>query len=142
MFASNDRSNVSRTLTLASVVTLIPSVFLMIFITPRLLTVVGKGRLDGVKPTPVFLLKMFAVLAAFAVQLGILIKVISDSDLYGSSSILSTAIYLASLVRISLLFSPLVSPMSSTSQQHYIQLFVSYEVTLSSSHSPIYTHHL
>ncbi|KAH7036509.1 hypothetical protein BKA57DRAFT_474957 [Linnemannia elongata] len=80
-----------------SVVTLIPSVFLMIFISPRLLTVVGKGRLEGVKVTPVFVVKMLTALAAFAVQLGILIKVISDNDLYGSSSILSSAAYLAGL---------------------------------------------
>ncbi|KAG9067480.1 hypothetical protein KI688_012263 [Linnemannia hyalina] len=80
-----------------SVVTLIPSVFLMIFISPRLLTVVGKGRLEGVKVTPVFVVKMLTTLAAFAVQLGILIKVISDNDLYGGSSILSSAVYLAGL---------------------------------------------
>lgn len=76
----------------------------MIFISPRLLTVVGKGRLEGVKATPVFLFKMVAVIAAFAVQLGILIKVISKSDLYGSSSILSTVLYLVGLVCISLPF--------------------------------------
>ncbi|KAF8925522.1 Canalicular multispecific organic anion transporter 2, partial [Haplosporangium gracile] len=69
----------------------------MIFISPRLLTVVGKGRLDGVKATPVFTVKMLIVLAAFAVQLGILIKVFSDNDLYGSSSILSSAFYLTGL---------------------------------------------
>ncbi|KAG0078207.1 hypothetical protein BGZ90_005722, partial [Linnemannia elongata] len=53
--------------------------------------------------TPVFLLKMLAVLAAFAVQLGILIKVISNSDLYGSSSILSTVLYLVGLATAGLL---------------------------------------
>ncbi|KAF9139210.1 Canalicular multispecific organic anion transporter 1, partial [Mortierella sp. GBA39] len=86
-----------------SVVTLIPNVLLMIFISPRLLTVVGKGRLEGVKATPVFLFKMVAVFAAFAVQLGVLIKVISNSDLYGSSSILSTVIYLVGLAAAGLL---------------------------------------
>ncbi|KAG0315351.1 Canalicular multispecific organic anion transporter 1, partial [Linnemannia gamsii] len=75
----------------------------MIFISPRLLTVIGKGRLEGVKATPVFVLKMAAVLAAFAVQLGILIKAISDIDLYGSSSILSTVVYLVGLVAAGLL---------------------------------------
>ncbi|KAF9282366.1 hypothetical protein BGZ88_011071 [Linnemannia elongata] len=86
-----------------SVVTLIPNVFMMIFISPRLLTVVGKGRLEGVKVTPVFVVKMLTALAAFAVQLGILIKVISDSDLYGSSSILSTVLYLVGLATAGLL---------------------------------------
>ncbi|KAG9067481.1 hypothetical protein KI688_012264 [Linnemannia hyalina] len=86
-----------------SVVTLIPNVLLMIFISPRLLTVVGKGRLEGVKATPVFLFKVVAVLAAFVVQLGVLIKVISNSDLYGSSSILSTVIYLVGLAAAGLL---------------------------------------
>lgn len=87
-----------------SVVTLIPSVFLMIFLSPRLLTVVGKGRLEGVKATPVFVVKMLTALVAYAVQLGILSKVISDNDLYGSSSILSSAVYLAGLVRFSFFF--------------------------------------
>ncbi|KAK5809909.1 hypothetical protein F5H01DRAFT_394469 [Linnemannia elongata] len=86
-----------------SVVTLIPNVFMMIFISPRLLTVVGKGRLEGVKVTPVFVVKMLTALAAFAVQLGILIKVNSDSDLYGSSSILSTVLYLVGLATAGLL---------------------------------------
>ncbi|KAF9079811.1 hypothetical protein BGX23_003136, partial [Mortierella sp. AD031] len=86
-----------------SVLTLIPSVALMIFLSPRLLTVVGKGHLEGVKATPVFVVKMVAVLASFAVQLGILIKVISDNDLYGSSSILSSGIYLAGLAGAALL---------------------------------------
>lgn len=89
---------------ITSVVTLIPSVFIMIFISPRLLTVIGKGRLDGVKVNPVFVLKMVTVIAAFAAHLGILIKLISDSDLYGSSSVLSTVVYLVGLVCIPLLF--------------------------------------
>ncbi|KAF9934044.1 hypothetical protein FBU30_003554 [Linnemannia zychae] len=78
----------------------------MISLSPRLLTVVGKGRLKGVKFTPVFGIKMFVILAAFAVQLGILIKVISDKDdgdLFGSSSILSSAVYLAGLASAALL---------------------------------------
>ncbi|KAG0259170.1 Canalicular multispecific organic anion transporter 1, partial [Linnemannia exigua] len=70
----------------------------MLFISPRLLKVVGKGRLEGVKVTPVFAFKLMAVLVEFAVQLGILIKVASDDNvLYGSSSILSSAFYLAGL---------------------------------------------
>ncbi|KAF9551484.1 hypothetical protein EC957_008153 [Mortierella hygrophila] len=40
---------------------------------------------------------MLTVLIAFAVQPGILIKVISDSDLYGGPSILSTVVYLGGL---------------------------------------------
>ncbi|KAF9117555.1 Canalicular multispecific organic anion transporter 1, partial [Mortierella sp. 14UC] len=82
-----------------SVITLLPSVALMLFISPRLLKVVGKGHLKDVKASPVFLVKLAAVLAAFAVQLGILIKLssASDSGLYGSSSILSSAFYLAGL---------------------------------------------
>ncbi|KAF9899079.1 Canalicular multispecific organic anion transporter 1, partial [Linnemannia zychae] len=74
-------------------------VALMLFISPRLLKVVGKGRLEGVKATSVFRVKFVAVLAAFAVQLAILIKVSSSPDnvLYGSSSILSSAFYLAGL---------------------------------------------
>ncbi|KAF9128235.1 hypothetical protein BGW39_005245, partial [Mortierella sp. 14UC] len=75
----------------------------MIFLSPRLLTVVGKGRLDGVQYTPVFYVKMLTVLAAFAVQLGILIKIISNNDLYGSSSILSTVVCLVGLASAALL---------------------------------------
>ncbi|KAF9906272.1 ABC transporter C member 13, partial [Linnemannia zychae] len=75
----------------------------MIILSPRLLTVVGKGRLSDVNATPVFYSKMLTVLAAFAVQLGILIKVISNNDLYGSSSILSTVVYLVGLASAALL---------------------------------------
>ncbi|KAF8933674.1 Canalicular multispecific organic anion transporter 1, partial [Haplosporangium gracile] len=46
---------------------------------------------------------MVAVLAAFAVQLGILIKIISDNSLYGTSSILSTVVYLVGLAAAGLL---------------------------------------
>ncbi|KAG0375444.1 hypothetical protein BGX24_009076, partial [Mortierella sp. AD032] len=86
-----------------SAITLIPSGFLIIYLSPRLLTVVGKGHLEGVKATPVFYAKMLTVIAAFAVQLGILIQVISNNDLYGSSSILSTVVYLVGLASALLL---------------------------------------
>ncbi|KAF9080444.1 hypothetical protein BGX23_002154 [Mortierella sp. AD031] len=52
---------------------------------------------------PTFLVKMLAVLAAFVVQLVILIKVIPDNDRYGSSSILSTSAYLVGMAAAALL---------------------------------------
>ncbi|KAF8936121.1 hypothetical protein BGZ58_004586 [Dissophora ornata] len=64
--------------------------------------VAGKGRLVGVKPNAVFYFKMLAVVAAIALQLGLLIKLVSQSE-YPSSSLLSTVFYLVSLTSAALL---------------------------------------
>ncbi|KAF9434197.1 hypothetical protein BGZ76_008408 [Entomortierella beljakovae] len=80
-----------------SVLTLIPSVILLLFFTPRLHKIVGKGRLEGVKISPIFGIKMLFVLAAIAIQLAILIKTVSESD-FQESILLSAIVYLVGLV--------------------------------------------
>ncbi|KAI7821503.1 hypothetical protein BC939DRAFT_504298 [Gamsiella multidivaricata] len=73
------------------------SACLLIFLSPRLHKVLGKGRLDGVKPNAIFYIKMLLVVAAFAIQLGLLIKIVSE-DNYVSSSLLSVIVYLIALI--------------------------------------------
>ncbi|KAF9997458.1 hypothetical protein BGZ80_007654 [Entomortierella chlamydospora] len=80
-----------------SVLTLIPSVILLIFITPRINKVIGKGRLEGVKASPLFHLKMLLVLAAVGIQVAFLAELVSESN-YLSSALLSTVLYLVGLI--------------------------------------------
>ncbi|KAF9937451.1 Canalicular multispecific organic anion transporter 2 [Modicella reniformis] len=51
----------------------------------------GEGRLDGVKPNAVFYTKMFLVVAAIALQLALLIKIVFQDE-YRSSSLLSAIV--------------------------------------------------
>ncbi|KAF9350371.1 hypothetical protein BGX26_011435 [Mortierella sp. AD094] len=81
-----------------SVITLIPSVALLILLSPRLLQVIGKGRLEGVRTSPVLYVKMLAILAAFAVQLALLIKIVTQAEGFQSSAVLSTVLYLLSIL--------------------------------------------
>ncbi|KAF8938179.1 hypothetical protein BGZ58_001414 [Dissophora ornata] len=69
---------------------------LLIFLAPRLNKVIGKGRLEGVHANAVFYLKMLLVVAAEAIQLALLVEIVSQ-DNYWSSSVLSTVIYLLAL---------------------------------------------
>ncbi|KAG0196922.1 hypothetical protein BGX28_009619 [Mortierella sp. GBA30] len=87
---------------LYSVLTLIPSTALLIALSPRLHAALGKGRLVGIKINAAFYLKMTLVVAAFAIQLGLLVKIVSE-DGYRSSSLLSTTMYLVSLASAALL---------------------------------------
>ncbi|KAF9182685.1 hypothetical protein BGZ51_004502 [Haplosporangium sp. Z 767] len=80
-----------------SVLTLIPSVALLIGLSPRLHKVIGKGRLKDLQVNTAFYIKMSAVAAAFAIQIALLIKIVSE-DGYRSSSLLSTVVYLAAIV--------------------------------------------
>ncbi|KAG0031446.1 hypothetical protein BGZ81_001224 [Podila clonocystis] len=79
-----------------SILTLIPSVGLLIVLAPRIHTVVGKGRLDGVRWSVLLLLKLLAIAAAAGVQIGLLVQII-DKD-YSTSALLSTILYLISMV--------------------------------------------
>ncbi|KAG0301037.1 hypothetical protein BGZ98_008669 [Dissophora globulifera] len=78
------------------------SAVLLIYFSPRLHTLLGKGRLIGVRPSFVFGLKMLLVLAAFAVQVALLVKIVSEAD-FRSSSVLSTVLYLVALSAAALL---------------------------------------
>ncbi|KAG0012875.1 hypothetical protein BGZ80_011457 [Entomortierella chlamydospora] len=79
-----------------SVLTLIPNVILLIFFSPRLHKVLGKGHLEGVKASASFYVKMLLVLASWAIQLAILIEIVAENN-YRSSSLLSTIVYLVGL---------------------------------------------
>lgn len=85
-----------------SVLTIVPSVVLFIAFSPRLHKVAGKGRLVGVKANATFYIKMLGVLAAIAIQLGLLIETVSHGD-YLSSRLLSTILYLVALACAALL---------------------------------------
>ncbi|KAF9171716.1 hypothetical protein BGX21_006879 [Mortierella sp. AD011] len=79
-----------------SILTLIPNVILLVFFSPRLHKVIGKGHLEGVKATTSFYVKMLLVLASWAIQLVILIEIVAENN-YRSSSLLSTIVYLVGL---------------------------------------------
>ncbi|KAG0330341.1 hypothetical protein BG000_011734 [Podila horticola] len=80
-----------------SILTLLPSVGLLIVLAPRIHTVAGKGRLDGVSWNVTLLLKLLAIAAASGVQIGLLVQVLG-TDNYRSSALLSTVMYLISMV--------------------------------------------
>ncbi|GJJ73138.1 hypothetical protein EMPS_05496 [Entomortierella parvispora] len=85
-----------------SVLTLIPSVVLLVALSPRIFTLAGKGRLEGVKASPVFYLKMLAIVAAMGVQAAIIAQIVS-LDTYATSGVLSAALYLIALLGAALL---------------------------------------
>ncbi|KAG0056402.1 hypothetical protein BGZ83_005117 [Gryganskiella cystojenkinii] len=85
-----------------SVITLVPSVALLVFLSPRLHKILGKGRLEGVRAGVVFYLKMLTLLATVAVQCALMAQIVSSTG-YTSSSVLSTALYIASLLGATLL---------------------------------------
>ncbi|KAF9349243.1 hypothetical protein BGX34_001909 [Mortierella sp. NVP85] len=85
-----------------SVLTLIPSAVLLILLSPRLHILLDKGRLNGVKVDAVFITKMVFVMAAFAIQVVLLLQIIAQKD-YQSSTLLSTLIYLVALTGAALL---------------------------------------
>ena len=82
-----------------SVLTLIPSVALLVALAPRLHKILGKGRLEGVRAGVVFYLKMLTLLAALGVQCALMAQIVSTTD-YSYSSVLSTAFYILSLVSL------------------------------------------
>ncbi|KAI1317459.1 hypothetical protein EDD11_008396 [Mortierella claussenii] len=65
-------------------------------LSPRLHKMLGKGRLEGVRPNAMFYLKMLLILVALAVQITLLAKIVVEED-YLSSSVLSTTLYLVSM---------------------------------------------
>ncbi|KAF9434448.1 hypothetical protein BGZ76_008001 [Entomortierella beljakovae] len=79
-----------------SILTLVPNIVLLIFVTPRIYKVVSKGRLEGVKANIWFYLKMFLVLVSLGIQVALLAEIISQS--YYSSALLSTAVYMTGLI--------------------------------------------
>ncbi|GJJ73167.1 hypothetical protein EMPS_05525 [Entomortierella parvispora] len=85
-----------------SVLTVIPNALLLIFLSPRIHKVLGKGRLEGVKAGPLFYFKMLILAAALGVQAAILAQTLS-MDNYHSSLILSTVMYLLALIGATLL---------------------------------------
>lgn len=80
-----------------SVLTLIPSVALLIVMVPRLHSVIGKGRLEGLRASFLYRIKTAVVLGALAIQIALLVKFLGLQS-YTGSSILSTVLYIVSLV--------------------------------------------
>lgn len=81
-----------------SVLTLIPSVALLIVIVPRLHSVIGKGQLEGLRASLLYRIKVSIVLGALVVQIALLVKLVALQN-YTGSSILSTVLYIVSMVR-------------------------------------------
>jgi len=79
-------------------------VALIIALAPRIHKVAGKGRLDGVSWSALFLLKLLTIVAAVGVQIGLLLLIVGE-DSYRSSALLSAVIYLISMVSAEGLFS-------------------------------------
>ncbi|KAG0098062.1 hypothetical protein BGZ93_001260, partial [Podila epicladia] len=80
-----------------SILTLLPSVGLLVVLAPRIHRVAGKGRLDGVSWSVPFLLKLLVIAAAAGVQIGLLVTILGANS-YRSSALLSTALYLISII--------------------------------------------
>lgn len=76
---------------------------LIIALAPRIHKVAAKGRLDGVSWSAPFLLKLFAIVAAAGVQIGLLLLILGE-DNYRSSALLSAVMYLVSMVSESEVF--------------------------------------
>ncbi|KAF9323833.1 hypothetical protein BG006_001111 [Podila minutissima] len=80
-----------------SVLSLIPSVALLIVIVPRLHSVIGKGQLEGLRAGLLYRIKVAVVLGALAIQIALLVKFVALQN-YTGSSILSTVLYIVSLL--------------------------------------------
>ncbi|KAG0053278.1 hypothetical protein BGZ83_001378 [Gryganskiella cystojenkinii] len=85
-----------------SILTVVPSALLLVFLSPRLHKILGKGQLEGVQIGPGFSFKMLTLLAAMGVQAAILAQTVS-MDSYQSSGILSTTMYLLAMLGAALL---------------------------------------
>lgn len=80
-----------------SVLALIPSIALLVVIVPRLHSVIGKGQLEGLRAGLLYRIKVAVVLGALAIQIALLVKFVALQN-YTGSSILSTVLYIVSLV--------------------------------------------
>ncbi|KAG0361088.1 hypothetical protein BG005_009196 [Podila minutissima] len=79
------------------ILTLLPSVGLLVVLAPRIHRVAGKGRLDGVSWSALLLLKLLAIAAAAGVQIGLLVTILGANS-YRSSALLSTSLYLTAMI--------------------------------------------
>ncbi|ORX98599.1 P-loop containing nucleoside triphosphate hydrolase protein [Basidiobolus meristosporus CBS 931.73] len=93
----------SPLLVLRSIITLIPSVVLLIILLPRLRYIIGKGHLEGVQTNTVLYAKFLAVFAAFSVQLALLIVIVTRIEGFQTSAVLSTVFYLLSITGAAIL---------------------------------------
>ncbi len=69
----------------------------MIAVLPRFFIILPKGRLQGVTSTPLFLVKITGIAAAFALQVALLTIVVQNNG-YASSALLSSVLYIVSIV--------------------------------------------
>ncbi|KAF9170512.1 hypothetical protein BGX21_008621 [Mortierella sp. AD011] len=80
-----------------SVLLVLPSAVFLIAAFPRFFIVLSKGRLEGVISTPLFLAKTASVVAAFGLQVALLVVVIRNNS-FASSAILSSVLYIVSIL--------------------------------------------
>ncbi|GJJ75467.1 hypothetical protein EMPS_07825 [Entomortierella parvispora] len=80
-----------------SVLLVLPSATFLIAAFPRFFIVLSKGSLEGVTSTPAFRAKTTAIVAAFVLQVALL-AIIVQSNVYASSAILSSVLYLLSIL--------------------------------------------
>ncbi|KAG0203518.1 hypothetical protein BGX28_004238 [Mortierella sp. GBA30] len=80
-----------------SVLLVLPSAIFLIAVFPRFFIVLSKGRLEGVTSTPLFLVKITSIVAAFALQVALL-AIVVQNDVFGSSAILSSVLYIVSIL--------------------------------------------
>ncbi|KAG0228164.1 hypothetical protein BGW41_003534 [Actinomortierella wolfii] len=85
-----------------SVLTILPSGILLLGLAPRLFKVLSKGRLVGVRFTAWLAAKIFGALLALALQVAVL-AVFSQRDNFPSSAILSSVLYIVSILGATLL---------------------------------------
>ncbi|KAG0043667.1 Multidrug resistance-associated protein 1, partial [Gryganskiella cystojenkinii] len=80
-----------------SVLLVLPSAIFLIAVLPRFFIVLSKGRLEGVTSTPTFRAKTTGVVAAFALQVALL-AIVTQNNSYASSAILSSVLYIVSIL--------------------------------------------
>ncbi|KAF9557780.1 hypothetical protein EC968_007434 [Mortierella alpina] len=80
-----------------SVLLVLPSAIFLLVVLPRFFSVLSKGRLQGVTSTPLFLLKITGITAALALQVALLAIVVQKNG-YASSALLSSVLYIVSIL--------------------------------------------
>ncbi|KAG9319546.1 hypothetical protein KVV02_005603, partial [Mortierella alpina] len=80
-----------------SVLLVLPSAIFLMAVLPRFFIVLSKGRLQGVTSTPLFLVKITGIAAAFTLQVALLAIGVKNNG-YASSALLSSVLYIVSIL--------------------------------------------
>ncbi|KAF9584122.1 hypothetical protein BGW38_007500 [Lunasporangiospora selenospora] len=79
------------------VITLLPSLVLLLAISPRLYKVISKHRLEGVRINPAYAIKFALAIVALVIQITFLARLTSNEE-YPSSTLISTIISIVSML--------------------------------------------